>query len=71
MTENNTQSNNSNSGEPQRFGEDLPEDPERQTELVEQSVQRYLQTQRYLEQEAKEYLNRSVYCDYVSRYGEE
>lgn len=65
MTKYNTESNNSDSNEPRRFGDDIPADPERQAELVEQSVQQYLQTQRYLEQEAKEYLNRSVYCDYL------
>lgn len=72
MTEYNTDSNNSNPGKPQRFGENLPDDAERQAELAEQSVQRHLRTQRYLEQEAKEYLNRSVYQDYAGvDHGEE
>jgi hypothetical protein len=64
MSEYNTESNNSDSKEPRRFGDSIPSDPERQAELVEQSVQRYLETQRYLEQEAKEYLSRSVYYDH-------
>lgn len=64
MSDYNTGSNNSNSKEPQRFGEDIPNDADRQAELAEQSVQRYLETQRYLEQEAKEYLSQSVYLDH-------
>lgn len=72
MPNDNTQGNNSNSKEAQRFGDDVPSDPDRQAQLVEQSVQQYLRTQRYLEQEAKEYLSRSVYYDYVgSAHGEE
>ena len=64
MNENNTGSNNSNPLEPSRFGEDIPEDTERQAELVDQSLRQYRQMQRYLEQEAEEYLARSVYLDY-------
>lgn len=64
VTEDNTESNNSNPPEPSRFGEDIPEDTERQAELVDQSVRQYRQMQRYLEQEAEEYLNQSVYLDY-------
>lgn len=72
MSDYNTESNNSNSKEPRRFGDDVPTDPDRQAESVEQSVQQYLQTQRYLEQEAKEYLSRSVYYDYFgSNHGDE
>ena len=64
MSDYNTESNNSDSKEPSRFGDDVPTDPDRQAELVEESVQQYLETQRYLEQEAKEYLSRSVYLDH-------
>jgi hypothetical protein len=64
MSDYNTESNNSDSKEPRRFGTNIPSDPDRQAELVEQSVQRYLETQRYLEQEAEEYLSRSVYYDH-------
>jgi len=72
MSEDNTESNNSNSLEARRFGEDVPQDPERQAELVDQSVQQYLETQRYLEQEVKEYLSRSVYLDHFGvGYGDE
>lgn len=72
MSNDTTESNNSDSKEPRRFGDDVPTDPDRQAELVDQSVQQYLQTQRYLEQEAKAYLSRSVYYDYVgSTHGEE
>jgi len=72
MGEDNTESNNSNSLEARRFGEDIPDDPERQAELADQSVRQYRQMQRYLEQEAEEYLNRSVYLDYCRvDHGEE
>lgn len=64
MGDNNTESNNSDSPEPRRFGEDIPEDPDRQAELVNESVQQYRQMQRYLEQEAEEHLARSVYLDH-------
>jgi hypothetical protein len=64
MGDDNTESNNSDPLEPSRFGEEIPEDTERQAELVDQSVQQYRQMQRYLEQEAEEYLARSVYLDY-------
>jgi len=63
MSEDNTESNNSNSLEARRFGEDIPDDPERQAELADQSVRQYRQMQRYLKQEAEEYLARSVYLD--------
>jgi len=64
MSNDNTESNNSTSHEPSRFGKDIPEDTERQAELADQSVQQYRQMQRYLEQEAEEYLARSVYLDF-------
>lgn len=64
MRKNNTESNNSTPPKPRQFGEDIPDDSERQAELVERSVRQYRQMQRYLEQEAEEYLNRSVYADF-------
>ena len=67
MKDNNTRSNNSDPQTPRRFGEDIPDNPERQAELVEQSVRQYRQFQRYLKQEAEEYLSRSVYLDYCRR----
>lgn len=68
MSNDNTESNNSNSQEPQQFGESIPTDPDRQSELVEDSMQEYLQMQRHLEQEAEEYLSRSVHQDYAEMH---
>lgn len=63
MCDYNTDSNNSDSKSPRRFGEEIPTDPDRQAELVQESMQQYLRKQRFLEQGAMEYLSRSVYYD--------
>lgn len=72
MADYNTESNNSGPKQPRRFGDEVPTDPDRQEELVEKSIQHYLETQRYLRQEAEEYLYRSVYYDHFGvGYGDE